>query len=251
MMLRTIFWAGFEGIFAVVFAHSLRALRFKPSPSINATRNQGPEMRRSRQEGQRPGGCGAVLVKTKSHASQHAGLRIRRCPPGANAALDVAEILLEHFDGQTKIVGGGRRTPTRPQPDVRRSAGVGCVPSTSLNGPVGVVSQPLVNRHIVDVQFLDHTDPVANPHADRGLALTSSTRSRRRAPPPVPGPRPCSSAGRASTPRRSESPPRRGRYPPPATVGTVRSLAFQRSPAPGPHNHRHRSRSGDRPVFLA
>ena len=43
--------------------------------------NQGPEIRRSRQEGQRPGGCGAMLLNTKSHASQHAGLSFRRSPP--------------------------------------------------------------------------------------------------------------------------------------------------------------------------
>ena len=95
-------------------------------------------------------------------------------PARVNAALDVAKVLLEHFDGETKITPKIVKFPLAFSKSFDNLLAPGAFHSIRSAG-VGVVSQPLVNRHIVDVQLLDHSDATANPDADGGLALTPST----------------------------------------------------------------------------
>ena len=86
-------------------------------------------------------------------------------PTGANAALDVAEVLLEHFDGETEIMAEVVKLPlgVRQLFDDLLTSG----PLHRLRSArVGVFSQPLINRHIVDVQLLQHPDPTTNPDTD-------------------------------------------------------------------------------------
>ena len=71
-------------------------------------------------------------------------------PAGANAALDVSEILLEHFDGQAKISAEVVELPlglSQSFDDLLTSGTFHQLRSAV----VSVVSQPLVNRHIGDV----------------------------------------------------------------------------------------------------
>ena len=86
-------------------------------------------------------------------------------PSGTDAALDVAQILLEHFDGEAEIAPEIVKIPLalrQPFDKLLTSGAIHLSRSTVL----GVLDQPLVDRHIVDVQFLDHADPVADPHTD-------------------------------------------------------------------------------------
>jgi len=86
-------------------------------------------------------------------------------PTGANAALDVAEVLLEHFDGQAEITAEVVKLPfslSQTFDDLLTSGAIHLFRSAVL----GVFRQPLVNRNVIDVQFLDHTHPVSDTHAD-------------------------------------------------------------------------------------
>ena len=86
-------------------------------------------------------------------------------PTGANAAIDVAEILLEHFDRETKITAEVVKLPfalSQTFDDLLTPGAIHLFRSAVL----GVFRQPLVNRNVIDVQFLDHTHTATNTHAD-------------------------------------------------------------------------------------
>ena len=77
----------------------------------------------------------------------------------------MAKILFEHLDGETEIPAKFVKLPlvlSQMIDDLLTSGAIHLIRSTVL----GVFHQPLVDGHIVDVQFLDHTHPVADPHAD-------------------------------------------------------------------------------------
>lgn len=77
----------------------------------------------------------------------------------------MAEILLENFDGQAEIAAEIVKLPLALRKlfdNLLTSGALHLFRSTVL----GVLDQPLMNRHIVDIELLDHTDTVAHPHTD-------------------------------------------------------------------------------------
>ena len=116
------------------------------------------------------GGAAAGRVECGVLEDEVACLATRRpenqdLPTGTDAALDVAEVFLEHFDGEAKIPAEIVKLPFTLRQSLNDLLTSGTIHLVRLT-VLGVLGQPLVDWHIVDVQFLDHTDPVAYPHAD-------------------------------------------------------------------------------------
>ena len=77
----------------------------------------------------------------------------------------MAEILLEHFDGEAEFAAQRVKFPLafgQKLDDLLTSGTTHLLSSTVLR----VLGQPLVDWHIVDVQFLDHPHPAADPNTD-------------------------------------------------------------------------------------
>ena len=85
----------------------------------------------------------------------------------------MTKILLQNLDGQTEISAELVKLPLIFDQPIDDFLTTGTCHDRN-SAFVGVFSQPLMDRHIVDIQFFDDADTVPNTDADRSLTAAAA-----------------------------------------------------------------------------